>query len=167
MLFLLKIIYITNNDDKKVINECKNHYKKFESYCHDCNEDICSDCSYKSDIHKRHTTTSFKIDNNKVKDIRNTIEEYENESEDTQNVDKDNIIEIFKIIIKYYNDPSINLLSLIEYPCQYYVETIDILHNYLEQFKNKENKDKSSIMSGNINSDKIKYTLRSKLNEII
>ena len=152
--------YIINYDDEKIKIVCKDHYKEFEAYCQDCKTDICSDCIKTIDLHIVHTTPSFKIDNDKVEDIINTIKEYENESEENQNDDKDNIIELFKIIIKYYDYPYKNLLSLIEYPCQNFVETIKNAYDFLPNFKMHKNQEQNELKKQNKNKDTKKITLR-------
>jgi hypothetical protein len=130
--------------DNKII--CKDHYQKFFSFCIDCKHDICQECPQ----HSTHSKIKYFIPHEKIKKIKEFIDEFEKKK---KRVDND-LIEIFKIIIKYYNWPYDNIIDLYKYPCMNLINTIENAYNCLDSLKKDKNKEKSQIKNANIYSNR-------------
>jgi hypothetical protein len=152
--------YVYNQEENEEIEikraKCKFHHSDFQYFCHDCENDICEVCLANKSFHKNHVITKYTVDEKLIDDIKEVIDEFDKkikeENSNTKEGDK-NIIEIFKIIIKYYNYPYVSkdIFNHVEYPCQNFVKNIENAHNFLTDFKEHKNQEKSNIMNANQN----------------
>ena len=114
--------FIDDNKDKKPI--CKNHKKKYESYCQDCFADKCIQCLEETEPNRNHTLLQYNTD--EAKELQTKINDFERKyiesiknnksSQDifsSQGID-DKIIYIIKLILILYKN----------YPCQNLVYSI-------------------------------------------
>ena len=151
---------------------CPIHDLIFDSYCHTCFKNICSDCLSTAE-HFTHITKKYSVDQEKIEKIKNVIDEFEEYSIDnskevnsyTKEEDK-NIIEIFKVIIQYYKYPK-KFLEFIEFPCQNLICNIENAYAFLNNFKEHKNKEKSYLSNENLNEINKIITLRRELNNTI
>jgi len=87
--YINKMKYFNNkniNDDT-----CKNHNKKYECYCIDCNKHLCKSCLKSGNHinHKKYILIEFEPNEKQVKEILNKINYYENQIE---NLEKQKLI---------------------------------------------------------------------------
>lgn len=159
------------NEEEREIKRafCFKHQKEFIMFCNNCTFDICEDC-----YHPTHTKTEYYVEKKLINDIKDVIDEFEkNDNEE----DKD-MIELFKVIIKYYNRPYDNLIKLYKHPSINLIRTIEKAHKFLTDFKEHNNKNKSNILYSNtyynnqkliitsINELKLKIDIIKQINEI-
>ena len=132
-------------------------------FCPDCKIDICSEC-LNTGQHTNHSLKNYLLDKNKINAIKEVIDDYEKKTEEEKKNDETQyIIEIFIILINYHSK---TLLENIEYPCQYYINTIENAYNFLEDFKTNKNQYKSSILEQNNLQSEIVYFYKIQLDKI-
>ena len=167
--FKNEYVYNQEENDEIIIKrpKCKSHHSDFQYFCQDCENDLCEECLTNKSFHKNHKITKYTADEKFIEDIKEVIDEFEKKiKEENSNIkegDK-NMIEIFKIIIKYYNYPYVSkdIFNHVEYPCQNFVKNIVNAHNFLPDFKEHKNQEKSNIMNANQNLNQNKLTIESK-----
>ena len=128
---------------------CKKHNQKFISYCCDCMQDICKKC-IETNEHQNQIIQHYMIENRsrKIENIKKVIDDYEkkideereknsNEQKKTS-PDDECLIEIFKVLIDYYNYRQ-NSIDSIEISCKNFMDTINNAYNFLDDFIKNRN----------------------------
>ncbi len=149
---------------------CSIHNSKFQYYCNDCFKDICEECLKNKSFHVDHQVKKYSVDMKLIEDIKEVIDEFEKKvKEGNSNIKEEDkkIIEIFKRIIQYYKYPDYqypynDFLDFINTPCQNFIRNIENAHNFLSNFKEHKNRDKSNIMNVNENLNQNELTIKTK-----
>ena len=162
--------YMTKGDIEIL---CEKHNHKFISYCCDCKQDICKKC-IETNEHQNQIIQHYMIENRsrKIENIKKVIDDYEkkideereknsNEQKKTS-PDDECLIEIFKVLIDYYNYRQ-NSIDSIEISCKNFMDTINNAYNFLDDFINHRNEEYNDINNANFNMTKEEIIINSRI----
>lgn len=161
--------FIEDYMKENIAIECKEHNEIYTSYCEDCKKDICSKCLATTQ-HQNQTINNFLIDESKITAIENTINEYEkkNDEEKSKYPEDKYVIEIFRVMIKYFDDDNIKLDNSVDISCKNHLESINNAYNFLDNFIHHRNEEYNDLNNANnlMQEVKEKFTNRIELDQI-